>query len=186
MCIRGLKGFKARRKALSPLTRVHSCESVVSKQSEQNMNDYTDYSNYLDKLHFQELAEKNPEDVIRRTSCRYDSHDRAYEIWVFGSKFRIYPHEMRIEREKDKQQQGFHPFLELFIVHYLLSAKEVEIQNEWISEKDMPGGPTFFRGPHAIPTDLISKRFGNDIQGFVQQCTRLNGRAQPGRFLFCY
>ena len=141
------------------------------------MNDfnYTDYSNYLDKIHFKELAAKNPEEIVRRTMCRYDSQNRAYELWVFGAKFRIYPHEMRIEKD-EKQVQAFHPFLELFMVHYLLSAKNIEIENEWISEKDMPGGSTFFRGPHAIPTDLISKRFGNDIQAFVKQCTNLNGR----------
>jgi hypothetical protein len=46
---------------------------------------------------------------------------------------------------------------------------------EWISEKDLPGGPTFFRGPHEIPTHLISERFGNDIDAFKRKCAQLSG-----------
>ena len=63
----------------------------------------------------------------------------------------------------------------LFIIQYLLRAKEIDIQNQWISEKDIPGGPTFFRGPHEIPTNLIAGRFGNDLDGFKQACEQLNG-----------
>ena len=45
----------------------------------------------------------------------------------------------------------------------------------WISEKEIPGGPTFFRGPHALPTDLITKRFGNDLAAFGKRCASLKG-----------
>jgi hypothetical protein len=45
---------------------------------------------------------------------------------------------------------------------------------EWISEKDIPGGTTFFRGPHEIPTDLISVRFNSNINVFKKRCEQLN------------
>jgi hypothetical protein len=141
------------------------------------MTEYPEYKDkeYIDKLYFKNLAEKDPEEVIRHTLCQYDKQKKAYEVSLFDSKIRIYPYEMRIEKDAT-QKQTFHPFLDLFIVHYLLSAKDIKIQNEWISEKDVPGGSTFFRGPHAIPCHLISERFGNDIHRFVEQCSKLNGK----------
>jgi hypothetical protein len=61
------------------------------------------------------------------------------------------------------------------MIHYLLNSKEIQISNEWISEKDIPGGTTFFRGPHEIPTNLISLRFSNDINEFKERCEHLDG-----------
>ena len=54
---------------------------------------------------------------------------------------------------------------------------EAVIEDEWISEKDIPGGPTFFRGPHAIPTDLITRTYQNDIAAFGRRCRVLRGEA---------
>ncbi|RLC17043.1 MAG: hypothetical protein DRI24_06840 [Deltaproteobacteria bacterium] len=50
-----------------------------------------------------------------------------------------------------------------------------DLENEWISEKDIPGGATFFRGPHAIPTDLVTRTFQNDIAAFDRCCRALRG-----------
>jgi hypothetical protein len=63
----------------------------------------------------------------------------------------------------------------LFALHYLLGAKAVEIAGHWISEKEVPGGATFFRGPHRIPTDRVSNRFENDLHGFRKRCEQLAG-----------
>ena len=56
-----------------------------------------------------------------------------------------------------------------------MRAKDITLLDEWVSEKDLPGGPTFFRGPHRIPTDLISERYGNDLQAFKTCCEKLDG-----------
>ena len=56
-----------------------------------------------------------------------------------------------------------------------LALMDIKLSGEWISEKDLPGGPTFFRGPHLLPTNLISNRFGNDLQSFCERCKKLGG-----------
>jgi len=65
--------------------------------------------------------------------------------------------------------------LGLFIIYYLLRSKDISISREWISEKDIPGGPTFFRGPHKIPTQIIEKRYENNVKEFKAVCERLDG-----------
>ncbi|MFQ5486436.1 MAG: DUF3786 domain-containing protein [Desulfobacterales bacterium] len=130
--------------------------------------------NSIDKIHFQELAEQDPTDVCRRASCEYDDVKEFYTLSVWDEKYAIYPHEFKIDRI-GKNDQSPHDYLYLFIIHYLLKAKEIDITGEWISEKDIPGGVTFFRGPHAIPTHLISKQYANNIKEFRERCEQLHG-----------
>ena len=128
----------------------------------------------IDKIHFQDLSERNPMDVCRRASCKYEGINDRYKLSVWGEEFGVYPNQLKIDC-MGSNTQGFHDYFHLFIIHYLLKSKEIEISNEWISEKDIPGGTTFFRGPHEIPTNLISFRFNNQINEFKKRCEQLHG-----------
>ncbi len=130
--------------------------------------------NSIDAIYFKELAEQNPEDVCRRALCRYDDVKKCYNLSIWGDEYAIYPHELKIDR-LSKRFQSPHEYLYVFIIHYLLKSKETELFKEWISEKDIPGGATFFRGPHEIPTNLISSRYSGDIEKFRKTCDQLGG-----------
>ena len=131
-------------------------------------------TNSIDAIYFKELAEQNPEDVCKRALCRYDDIKKCYVLSVWGDEYAIYPYELKIDR-LSKRFQCPHEYLYVFIIHYLLKLKETELFKEWISEKDIPGGTTFFRGPHEIPTNLISSRYGSDIKKFRKICEQLDG-----------
>ena len=125
-------------------------------------------------IYFQELGEQDPKDVCRRTLCKYDDENKFYTLSVWGDEYAVYPHEFKIDRITNNFQSP-HDLFYLFIIYYLLKSKEIEISNEWISEKDIPGGVTFFRGPHKIPTHLISNRYSNNIKEFRKRCEQLHG-----------
>ena len=131
-------------------------------------------TNSVDMIYFQELAEQDPKDVCRRTLCKYDDENKFYTLFVWGDQYAVYPHESKIDRITNNFQNP-HDLFYLFIIYYLLKSKEIEISNEWISEKDIPGGVTFFRGPHEIPTRLISNRYRNNINEFRKRCEQLHG-----------
>lgn len=128
----------------------------------------------IDKIHFRDLAKQDPEDVCRRALCIYDDMNELYKLSVWGDGYGIYPNQLMIDC-LDIRTQELHEYFYLFMIHYLLKSKEIETCNEWISEKDIPGGTTFFRGPHEIPTNLISSRFNNDINKFKKICEQLQG-----------
>ena len=128
----------------------------------------------VDPLFFQELAAAAPHDVCRRALCRYDAGNRCYRVSVWGDEYAVCAHESEI-RCLENTSGAPHAYRELFIVHYLLHAKAVAPRHVWISEKDIPGGATFFRGPHEIPTHLITRRYGDDIDAFASGCRRLKG-----------
>ena len=131
-------------------------------------------TNSIDEGYFIELAEKNPDDVCRIAMCDYDPAKKGYRISVWGEDYGIYPNESKIIRLQDDNPDIGH-LLKLFIIYYLLRSKDISISKEWISEKDIPGGATFFRGPHKIPTHIIESRYEDNIEEFKEICERLDG-----------
>jgi len=128
----------------------------------------------IDNFYFRELAQQDPNDICRRTGCQYDEVNQVYTLTAWGNDYAISPHEFRIERITRKDQAP-HAFFYLFMIYYLLKSKDIEISGDWISEKDIPGGATFFRGPHEIPTRLICRQYGNDTEAFRKKCKQLQG-----------
>lgn len=47
-----------------------------------------------------------------------------------------------------------------------------------ISPLELPGGATFFRGPHSIPQAALEERFGQDLAGFVEAGKKLGGKVR--------
>ena len=137
-------------------------------------NTKNDLEQSISPSYFLELAQTNPEDVCRHALCDYDPMTKGYRISVWGEAFGIYPREFKIIRLQDDKQKVSR-LLGLFIVYYLVRSKDIGISKEWISEKDIPGGPTFFRGPHKIPTHIIENRYENNIKEFKEKCEKLQG-----------
>ncbi len=130
--------------------------------------------NVIDKSYFTELAGKDPKDICQKALCKYDELNKSYTLSVWGDEYIIYPHELRVDCISSTTNKHDEYFC-LFIIYYLIKSIEIEACNEWISEKDIPGGATFFRGPHEIPTHLISGLYGNNIEEFRKRCLQLYG-----------
>lgn len=128
----------------------------------------------VDKNYFQELAHRDPAEICKRTLCEYDHIEKRYIFSAWNDRYLISPGESRIELV-DKTSRLPHEYFYLFIIYYLLESRIIEPTGEWISEKDIPGGTTFFRGPHEIPTHLICTRFQNDTAAFQKKCEQLYG-----------
>ncbi len=125
--------------------------------------------------HFQELAKRNPENVCNRALCDYDDVKNCYIVDVINSKYLIYPHKHTIECPD--RPELLNDYLSLFAIHYLLTCVETRPSGKWISEKDMVGGVTFFRGPHEIPTGLITNKINNSLDKFKSLRHTFNGQS---------
>lgn len=128
----------------------------------------------VDPVFFTRLSEQDPADVCRRAVCTHDAASGTYGVSVWGRQYAVDPRQGRIFCA-GPDPEPLHPYFDLFAVHYLLSAAEVPPAGQWISEKDIPGGTTFFRGPHAVPAHLIASRFDGNIRGFSLRCEQYGG-----------
>jgi hypothetical protein len=131
-------------------------------------------SEHIDKTIFTDLETCDPEDVILRTNCKFDKADNHYFVNIWGHEYCVDLNKYEV-RPQGKDTKTYQDFLYLFILYYLMKSKNIKPSGEWISEKDIPGGAAFFRGPHTIPGDIITKRFGNDIDTFKKESIKLKG-----------
>lgn len=128
----------------------------------------------IDASYFAELDKASPERLKKRNNCNYSPDKHRYRVELWGDQFHIDPTRKTIERTSHSASH-LHPYFDLLAIYYLLGAKDILLTKNWVSEKDLPGGSTFFRGPHLIPTDLISRRFNNELQEFKTRCEHLGG-----------
>lgn len=128
----------------------------------------------INKSYFNQLAAADPDKICRHGRCHYLAKEKGYILNLWGQDFRIYPAEYRLEQGQETKEQ-LHEYSELLAIYYLLQTNNISLTGEWISEKDLPGGPTFFRGPHLLPTARITDLYGNNLQPFHRRCQELGG-----------
>lgn len=129
---------------------------------------------YVDRGYFRDLATASPITVCRGNRCRCDPSTTSYTLRLWGDEYRL-DWTAETITPTTATSPPVHDYFHLFIIYYLLLPKDMTVRGEWISEKDLPGGTTFFRGPHLLPTNLISDRFGNDLAIFSACCRALGG-----------
>ena len=128
----------------------------------------------IDKTIFSDLAACDPEDVILRTGCQFDKTGNQYLVNIWGYEYCVDLKKYEV-RPIETGFKTYQDFLYLFIRYYLIKSKNIKPSGEWISEKDIPDGAAFFRGPHTIPCNFITERFGNDLDSFKKESFQLKG-----------
>jgi len=123
---------------------------------------------------WKELQNLEPADVCRRTCARFDQQG-VYAVDFMEKEYRLSIDKERTEGP-DGEALASDSELQLLLLTYLLSAQEVPFSGKRISEKDIPGGELFFRGPHALPTTPLIERFGRNPEKFLEIGTALGGK----------
>lgn len=97
---------------------------------------------------------------------------------LLGRRLTIDPNRRSIQwADEGHQPSAQAPFdLALLAVVYLLEAKETLPSGEWVTPESLPAGAFFFRGPHAIPTDKVARRFGHDRGALLRAASKLGGK----------
>jgi len=128
----------------------------------------------IDKSYFLELESTPPDNILNRIPCTYNDVKKLYSVQLWGDDYAIDQQSMTISC-KTSDKRPSHEYFPIFIIFYLLKITPTPPGGKWISEKDIPGGTTFFRGPHLIPTSDICDQIGNDIGAFKEQCGKMGG-----------
>ncbi len=139
--------------------------------------------NRTESEYWDELARLNPETVCIRTMADYRVKQRAYTLPVLNHDYLVLPHQREIRRVVEggtSKGEDLTSEFTLMVLFYLLKTKNIPLERKWISEKDLLGGETFFRGPHALSVDLIEKKYGDNPEGFIEAGKALGGT--PVRF----
>ena len=139
---------------------------------------YTDPGD-VDPLLWKTLREMDPVSVSANAMVRFDESRRAYRVPFLDAELLCLVDEERIEIDGPSTIHRLNFELVLAVLHYLLEAQLKPLVGQWVSEKDLPGGELFFRGPHSIPTGRLLGLFGRDPDLFRRAAERLGGSPVP-------
>lgn len=134
----------------------------------------------VDPYLWEQLAEANPDAVCVRAMVQYDAASRTYLVPFLNASCACNVAQRTILPGGSGAAHRSGSFeLYLVILHYLLEANAQALSGRWISEKDIPGGELFFRGPHQFPTGPLVKVFGRDRDLFRRAAESLGGAPVP-------
>ncbi len=123
---------------------------------------------------WEELRNKNPDEVCPKASVEFH-RDGYYTVVFMNSSYQVYIAEERVAGPEGDTLSSY-PKFELVLLSYLVHAKDIALSGELISEKDLPGGSTFFRGPHRLEDAPLIERFGNNTIDFIKNGEKYNGK----------
>lgn len=133
----------------------------------------------VDNQLWETLQGANPEKISRIWEVSFDEKDGCYQIPVLDEVYGVFPQDTKIVglHRGETTLAGKHRVeLTLFLLHYLLGAKEVFLEGKRVSEKELKGGEMFFRGPHALPVKRIIEKFGRNPKELIDSGIRLGGK----------
>jgi hypothetical protein len=134
----------------------------------------------IDAGYWEELIALDPAEVCRRSLAAYDPEEEVYRLSMLHQEYTIHPFRRVITREADQEARSHRHGNILFdealvLIIYLLRAREISLAGLQKTEKELPGGETFFRGPHELARGPILKSFGRDPEAFQRAAGALGG-----------
>jgi len=129
-------------------------------------------------IYWERLSSLHPTDVCHRSGALFNPTHEGFLVPVYNQRYLVLPKVKRILRmEWDDRpiEEEIPSLFSLMILVYLIEAKEVKPSHIWVSEKDLKGGSTFFRGPHRLQVEGLEEGYGRDPEGFLRAGQRLGG-----------
>jgi Domain of unknown function (DUF3786) len=123
-----------------------------------------------DSFHWEKLLSLHPTDVCNRTEALYHPGHEGYVLPVYNFRYLVLPKPrkiLRMEPNDKAVEEDLRLFFSLMALVYLTEAKENKPTHTWVSEKDLLGGSTFFRGPHHLPVEGLADLYGKDPDAFL-------------------
>ncbi len=119
-------------------------------------------------LHWEDLRSRSPEEVLRREGVRKAPLGNGFELTFLDGVYLVDPERETITERSPQPNRPMREEFQVLLIRYLVAEYGGPVDGREVSEKDLPGGVTFFQGPHALHVGPISQRFGNDPAAFLE------------------
>ena len=124
-------------------------------------------------LHWEDLRNRRREDILDRDGVKPSSDGSSYEVTFLDSLYLIDPIGERIVELAPLPTRELSEEFQILLIRYLVASSGGPEAQVEISEKDLPGGVTFFQGPHALHVGPLVKLYGHDPDVFERRCREL-------------
>jgi hypothetical protein len=104
---------------------------------------------------------------------------RGYEVSFLDAAYFVDPISEHMAELTPWPERPLAEEFQILLIRYLVAEEGGALDGREISEKDLPGGVTFFRGPHALHVAPIVQLFGDDESAFEARGRALGGVVAP-------
>jgi hypothetical protein len=124
---------------------------------------------------WKDFEECDPREIAGRTGAHYQ--EGVYHLPFLDRTLLLSPGRRQVQAAGSPEAEpGFRLCLAALL--YLLHVNPA-LLGPRISPLELPGGATFFRGPHSLPGGPLEERFGWDTAGFLAAGKKLRGEIRP-------
>lgn len=125
--------------------------------------------------HWQDLRSRPAQLLCDLPGVTAVAGGHGYELSFLADPYRVDPDAENIEALGPTADPNLSDAFQILLLNYLLAPHGGPLTGDSISEKELPGGATFFRGPHALPVADVLALFGSDAAGFEARARLLGG-----------
>lgn len=127
------------------------------------------------KIAVQTLSQKSIDDIILRSGFESDD-DGSIRIPFLNRNYRVdYPDFMFYDADDETAEVPIQE--QVLILHYLLGVASSPLTGDWIPYREIPGASLYHSVFLKRAADPLKKVFGQNLAGFVNASSMLNGRA---------
>lgn len=127
------------------------------------------------QMHWDDLAARSRAEILSREGVKEATAGSGYEVTFLDALYRVDPVAQQIVEISPKPDRPLTEEFQILIIRYLVAQNGGPIDRVEVSEKDFPGGVTFFQGPHALQVRPIARRYGRDPGAFEARGRELGG-----------
>jgi hypothetical protein len=127
---------------------------------------------------WEELGGLDPSEVCNNAAVSFDEKSGLYILKSFCTDFSVNPWERVIKNlapEGENLIRRYGHFFILSCLWYLVKAKHIPLSGRLIKPENIKGGDMFLRGSHILPLTRIAKKYGDNIEAFIEKGKELCG-----------
>jgi hypothetical protein len=126
-----------------------------------------------------DLRDRDKGEILRHEGVSLSADRNGYEVSFLDARYLVDAVTERIVEIAPKPERLLTEEFQILLIRYLVSSYGGPLDGKDVSEKDFPGGVTFFQGPHALHTPPIAKLYGSDPEAFERRGRKLGAVPVP-------
>lgn len=130
-------------------------------------------------FHWEDLRSRTQEHLLSHPGVKLSERGYGYELVFLNAVYRIDPVAERIVEISPSPFRELTEEFQILLIRYLTSEGGGEPDGVEVSEKDFPGGVTFFQGPHTLHVTPIAELYGSRPEAFEERGRELNATPVP-------
>jgi hypothetical protein len=118
------------------------------------------YESALEKA-WESLDSLDPEELARKSGASFDSEKKEFTLIFLNHEFHIKPSNRTVMNPKGQEAR---PFIAVLLLHYLVYAKDIGLEGELISFRELSGGDVYYNAFQRRAIIPITNAFGSNCE----------------------